>query len=111
MARRAFPSRRLRLSSLSRVARGCVCHGVYPLYSRPIFEGSHLLPAQVVLLLRGVFQGQSSAQLARELELTEKTVLKWRQRLQAQAERIQPTTPLADLNTESDELGENAGEK
>ena len=47
------------------VYRCRVCQGVYTLYSRTIFEGSHLLPAQVVLLLRGVFQGQSSAQLAR----------------------------------------------
>jgi hypothetical protein len=86
-------------------------HGVYTLYSRTLFEGCHLLPAQVVLLLRGVFQGQSSAQLARELELTEKTVLKWRHRLQSQAERIQPTTPLADRNTESDEIFQKAGEK
>jgi transposase len=93
------------------VYRCRVCHGVYTLYSHTLFEGCHLLPAQVVLLLRGIFQGQSSAQLARELELTEKTVLKWRHRLQAQAERIQPATPLADLNTESDEMGENAGEK
>jgi transposase len=93
------------------VYRCRVCHGVYTLYSRTIFEGCHLLPAQVVLLLRGVFQGQSSAQLARELELTEKTVLKWRHRLQSQAERIQPITPLADRNTESDEMFQNAGEK
>jgi hypothetical protein len=45
-----------------------------------------------------VFQGQSRAQLARELEPTEKTVVTWRHRLQAQAERIQPTTPLAEQN-------------
>jgi len=68
------------------------CQGVYTLYSRTIFEGCHLLPAQVVLLLRGVFQGQASAHLARELELTEKTVLKWRHRLFAQAEAIRPDT-------------------
>ena len=70
-----------------------------------------MLPAQVVLLLRGVFQGQASAQLARELELTEKTVLKWRHRLHSRAEAIQPESPLPDPATESDEMGENAGEK
>lgn len=87
------------------------CHGVYTLYSRTLFEGCQLSPPQVVLLLRGVFQGQSSAQLARELGLTEKTVLKWRHRLQAQAEAIQPNTPLPDPATESDEMFQNAGEK
>jgi transposase-like protein len=87
------------------------CQGVYTLYTRTIFEGAQLLPAQVVLLLRGVFQGQSSAQLARELELTEKTVLKWRHRLNDRAEAIQPDTPLLDTATESDEMFQNAGEK
>ena len=87
------------------------CQGVYTLYSRTIFEGAQLVPAQVVLLLRGVFHGQSSAQLARELELTEKTVLKWRHRLNDRAEAIQPNTPLPDTATESDEMFQNAGEK
>src|SRR6476661_6002339 len=86
------------------------CQGVYTLYTRTIFERAQLVPVLVVLLLRGVFQAQSSAQLARELALTEKTVLKWRHRLQAQAERIQPPTPLSDLNTESDEMFQNDGE-
>jgi DNA-binding CsgD family transcriptional regulator len=44
----------------------------------------------VVLLLRGFVQGQSSEQMARELGLTPKTVLKWRHRVQANAERMQP---------------------
>jgi len=74
------------------VYRCRACQGVYTLYSRTIFEGCQLLPAHVVLLLRGVFQGQASAHLARELELTEKTVLKWRHRLFAQAEAIRPDT-------------------
>lgn len=87
------------------------CQGVYTLYTRTIFEGAQLLPAQVVLLLRGVFQGQSSAQLARELDLTEKTVLKWRHRLNDRAEALQPDTPLPDTATESDEMFQNAGEK
>ena len=93
------------------VYRCRICQAVYTLYSRTIFEGAQLLPAQVVLLLRGVFQGQSSAQLARELELTEKTVLKWRHRLHERAEAIQPDTPLPDTATESDEMFQNAGEK
>jgi len=54
------------------VYRCRACQGVYTLYSRTIFEGCQLTPAQVVLLLRGVFQGQASAHLARELALTEK---------------------------------------
>jgi transposase-like protein len=87
------------------------CDGVYHLYSGTVFEGSQLKPAQAVLLLRGVVQGQSSKQIGREIGLTEKTVLKWRHRLQANAERLQPDTPLPDQTTESDEMFQNAGEK
>ena len=87
------------------------CQGIYHLYSGTIFDESQLRPAQVVLLLRGVLQGQSSAQIARELGMTEKTALKWRHRIQANAERLQPDSPLPDQKTESDELFQNAGEK
>jgi len=87
------------------------CQGMYHLYSGTVFGGSHLAPVQVVLILRGVLQGQPSAQLAREIGLTEKTVLKWRHRLPAQAEEVQPNPPLLDQATESDEMFQNAGEK
>jgi transposase-like protein len=93
------------------VYRCQVCEGVYHLYSGTLFEGSQLTPPQVVLLLRGIVQGQSSAQLARELRLAYKTVLKWRHRIQANAEQLQPDTPLADTASESDEMFQNAGEK
>lgn len=87
------------------------CDGIYHLYSGTLFAESQLTPEQVVLLLHGVLQGKPSAQLGRELDLTEKTVRKWRHRLQAHAERLQPDSPLTDLETESDELFQNAGEK
>jgi len=93
------------------VYRCLQCEGVYHLYSGTLFEGSQLPPTQVVLLLRGVLQGQSSAQLSRELGLAYKTVLKWRHRLQAQAEALQPETAIADHHSESDEMFQNAGEK
>ena len=87
------------------------CQGIYHLYSGSLFEGSQLSPSQIVLLLRGFFQGQSSAQLSRELGLAYKTVLKWRWRVQANAQRLQPATPLPDTASESDEMFQNAGEK
>jgi transposase-like protein len=87
------------------------CQGVDTRYTRTIFEGAQLVPTQVVLLLRGVFHGQSSEQLARELELTEKTVLKWRHRLNDRAAAIQPATPLPDTATERGEMFQNAGGK
>ena len=87
------------------------CQGIYHLYSGTVFAGSQLVPEHVVLIVRGVLQGQPTAHLAREIGLTEKTVLKWRQRLQARAEQLQPETPLPDQATESDEMFQNAGEK
>lgn len=87
------------------------CQGIYHLYSGTVFEGCQLTPSQVVLLLRGFVQGQSNAQLSRELGLAYKTVLQWRRRVQANAERLQPDSRLEDNVSESDELFQNAGEK
>jgi len=87
------------------------CDGIYHLYSGTMFEGSQLTPSQVVLLLRGFLQGQSSAQLSRELNLAYKTVLQWRHRVQANAEALQPDSAIPDSHSESDELFQNAGEK
>ena len=64
-----------------------------------------------MLLLPGVLQGKTRKQLARELGLTEKTVLLWRHRLQAQAETLQPAIVPPDRAAESDEMFQNAGKK
>lgn len=93
------------------VYRCQTCDGIYHLYSGTMFEGSQLTPSQVVLLLRGFLQGQSSAQLSRELAVGYKTVLKWRQRLHENAEALQPETAIPDKHSESDEMFQNAGEK
>ena len=85
--------------------------GVYNLYSQTLFAGSQLSAPQVVLLLQGILQGKTSKQLARKLDLTEVTVWLWQHRVQAQAKPLQPETALAELNTESDEMFQNAGEK
>ena len=87
------------------------CQGIYNLYSRTVFEGRCLRPAQAVLLLRGVCKGQPSAAIAREIYLTRQTVLSIRRVIQDNAERIQPTTPLPDNQTETDEMFLPAGEK
>lgn len=93
------------------VYRCLECAGIYHLYSGTVFAESQLTPEQVVLLLQGVLQGKTSAQVGREIDLTEKTVRKWRHRLQEQAEALQPDTPLMDRASESDEMFQNAGEK
>lgn len=89
----------------------CPCGAVYNLYTGTVLAQHHLRPAQVVLLLRGILQGETSAALSRELDLDYETVLSLRHELQAQAERLQAKTPLPDTETESDEVFQNAGEK
>jgi transposase-like protein len=68
------------------------CQDTYTLYTRTVFAGCHLRPTQVVLLWRGIVQGVSSAQLARELTLARATVLRLRHALQlnAEAEQVHP---------------------
>jgi len=102
--------RKLQRSKLT-VYRCAKCAGVYTLYSGTVFAGTHLRPAQAILLLRGVCKGEPSATIAREIKLDRKTVHELRQALQANAERLQPITPLKDQRTETDELFQNAGEK
>jgi len=87
------------------------CHGIFNLYSRTVFEGRYFRPAQAVLLLRGVTKGDPSAEIAREIKVSRQTVHEIRQELQANAARHQPTSPLNDTLTETDEMFQNAGEK
>ena len=106
----AYSFRRTKRSRLD-VWRCKGCLKTYTLYTGTAFEARHLPPNQVVLLLRGVAQGVSSARLARELGLSRTTVHEIRKRLQCNAEAAQPTTPLPDTRTETDEMFQNAGEK
>lgn len=87
------------------------CGQTYSLYTGTVFQGRHLPPAQVVLLMRGFLQGVSSAQLARELELSRTTVHEIRKQIQQNAVLEQPETVLPDTQTETDEMFQNAGEK
>ena len=87
------------------------CQGTYTIYSGTVFQGTHLHPAKVVLLIRGIFKGESSQALARELRIARQTAHHFRHALQANVLRHQPDTPLPDAVTETDELFQHAGEK
>jgi hypothetical protein len=84
---------------------------VYTVYTGTVFANKQLRPAQVILLLRGVCKGESTASLSRELGLAYDTVHHVRQALHANAIQLQPDTPLPDAITETDEMFQNAGEK
>jgi len=98
-------------SSRLTVYRCNQCQGIYNLYSRTVFEGRSFRPAQAVLLVRGVTKGQPTAEIAREIGVSRPTVYAVRREMQANAQRQQPQTPLADERTETDEMFQNAGEK
>jgi hypothetical protein len=108
--KQARPFRRTKRSQLC-VYRCEKCQGIYTLYSGTVFEGKQLRPAQVIGLLRGVCKGEPSLTLARELHLSRMTRHELRQALQANAQHLQPPTPLNDQRTETDERFQNAGEK
>ena len=106
----AYRFRRTQCSRLE-VYRCRRCGKTYNLYSGTVFEHRQFSAPQVVLLLRGILQGQSSAHLARELEMSRTTILGIRRAIQEQAEEQNPQGPLADAHTETDEMFQNAGEK
>jgi len=87
------------------------CRGIYNLYSGTVFEGRYFTPEQAILFIREVLQGKSTAKLARELKISRTTALEVRHLLQANAECEQTTEPLSDLEVETDEMFQNAGEK
>lgn len=102
---------RVTRKSKLQVYRCKTCKHIYNLYTNTVLQQHHLTPQQVVLLLRGILKGETTNELAAELKLNYLTVLTLRRELQTNAEHLQPDTPLPDLEAESDELFQNAGEK
>jgi transposase-like protein len=87
------------------------CDRYYTLLSGTIFAKTRQTPATLVLLLRGIAKGESTARLARELKLSRKQATTLRQRVQQNLFDQQPTGVLAETVFEADELYQNAGEK
>jgi len=106
-------SRKFRYTQISEleVHRCKHCGTIYNLYTGTIFQGSQWTQMQVVLLMRGICKGETTRELAAELQLNYKTVLTMRHRVQANAELEQPTSALPDPHSETDEMFQNAGEK
>jgi len=96
----AFPSYRCR-----------DCNRPYTVVTGTAFEKTHQRPSQVVLLLRGVAQGVSTAQLSRELGLSYKQTLTVRHRVQDNANETAPQSQMEGKHFESDEVYQNSGEK
>lgn len=87
------------------------CGRVFNAYTGTVLQGSQWRPSELLLFLRGIAQGVSTAQLARELGCERQHLLDWRHRLQALAQQALPHGPLPDAVVEADEMYQNAGEK
>jgi transposase-like protein len=87
------------------------CDGSYTLLTGTVFEKTRQRPAMLVLLLRGIAQGEPTARMARELGLSRKQWPTLRRRVQANLNETAPTALMAGTPCEADELSQNAGEK
>lgn len=88
------------------------CGAVFNAYTGSPLQKTHKTPAQLVLILRGIWQGTPTARLARELNCDRKHLLELRHKLQGLAESAAATVgPVAGREAEADEMFQNAGEK
>jgi transposase-like protein len=87
------------------------CGRVFNAFTGTALHGIKRGPVELVLIVRGIAQGVSTAQLARELECDRSELLSLRHRLQDLAFRNRDRMPLDDEVLEADEAYQNAGEK
>ena len=91
--------------------RCTACRRICTAFTGTVLQGTKRRPIELVLILRGIAQGVSTAQLARELGCSRPELLEFRHRLQELAFAGLDRTPLADAAIEADEMFQNAGEK
>jgi transposase-like protein len=87
------------------------CRRISTAFTGTALQGTKRRPVELVLILRGIAQGVSTAQLARELGCSRPELLAFRHRLQELGFANLDRTPLADAAIEADEMYQNAGEK
>jgi hypothetical protein len=88
-----------------------ICHGYYTLLTGTVFEKTRQRLATLVLLLRGIAEGEPTARLARELGMSRTQLHTLRQRIQANLNETEPTSAMHGTAFEADELYQNAGQK
>jgi len=85
------------------------CQRAYTLVTGTVFEKTRQRPATIVLLLRGITQGVSTAQLAQKLALSYQQTHTLRQRVQDNMNETAPQSHMQGTHFESDEVYQNAG--
>jgi GlnD PII-uridylyltransferase len=91
--------------------RCTACGRVFNAFTATVFHKTHHRPSEILLILRGIAQGTTTAQPARELKRHRQHLLRLRHRLQEQAFRAADPLPRDDATVEADEMYQNAGEK
>jgi transposase-like protein len=87
------------------------CHRVFNAFTGTALHKTGRRPSALVLILRGIAQGASTARLARELGCDRMKLPALRHKLQANAVAGLDPAPLPDAIVEADECYVNAGEK
>ena len=87
------------------------CQRTYTILTGSVFAKTRQSPATIVLLLRGIAKGESTARLSRELGLDRKRLGELRQQIQINLYDTLPGELMTGTAFEADELYQNAGEK
>jgi len=95
-----FPTYRCRL-----------CQRTYIILTGTVFAKTRQRPATIVMLLRGIAKGESTARLSRELDLDRKRLGELRQQIQTNLYDTLPGEVMTGTAFEADELYQNAAEK
>ncbi len=107
--------RRLARQGLIPAFRCKGCDRYYTALTGTIFARTRQPPSTLVLLLRGIAKGETTARLARELAISRKQMHTLRGRVQNKVQNnlyeTLPTHVLDEPVFEADELYQNAGEK
>jgi len=86
------------------------CGRYYSLLTDTVFEKTRQPPSKIVMLLRGIAKGESTARLSRELGIGRFRLHELRCQIQQHLANTGPNTPMRDRVLEADELYQNAEE-
>ncbi len=87
------------------------CGRVFNIFTGTVLSTISFSSCEIVLLLRGIVQGDPTTQIAQELDRDYSNLLKWRHRLQEQGLVNRLATELTDEAVEVDEVYQNSGHK
>lgn len=87
------------------------CGRVFNIFTNTVLSTISFSSCEIILLLRGIVQGDPTTQIAQELERDYGNLLKWRHRIQEQGLSNRLATELADETVEVDEVYQNSGHK